>query len=139
MISAQEALRRWKANTAAAGESYKAGVAAVTENPMAKAAAAKDKWEAGIRRAAEEGRFEAGLMKKPFSVWKERTTGTGAQRFVSGVKDGEPAMAAHLSQWIPFMAGVKAEIDAMPSTTEHERDARMLAQVRRAREFRSRT
>lgn len=138
MISPQEALRRWKANTEAAGESYKQGVQAVTDNPMALAAAAKDKWEAGVRRAAEEGRFEAGLSRRPASYWKERTMGAGARRFVEGVKDGAPAMGSHLANWLPHMATVKGEVDAMPSTTEHERDQRMLHQVRRAREFRQR-
>lgn len=139
MISPQEALRRWKKNAGEATESYKAGVQAVTENPAAKAAAAADDYARGVREAVESGRYQAGLGRVTLQGWKDKAANTGARRYADGIKDGETKMAAHLSQFLPFLAQVKAEVDAMPSSTEADRDARVLHQIRRAREYRSRT
>lgn len=134
-MSAPEVLAKWKAATSSAGNAYKAGVMAVTENPAAKAIQAIPKYQAGIQAAIDSGKLQRGLQRVTLQSWQQAAATTGATRLASGVQKGEQKMASFLQQFLPFQAAVTASVRSMPSTTPEEREARMLEQVRRTRTF----
>ena len=132
--SVSATLDKWKRNTSAAGPSYTAGVMAVTEAPGAKAAAAVDKYEAGVRKAIDEGTFAENSRKVSLQSWQQSAS-EGASRLASGVKKGEGKMQKFLGEFLPFAQQVSDQIQSMPSTTESDRDQRMLENARKLRGF----
>lgn len=136
-LSVQAVLGKWVRNAGSqqAQDSYKAGIASVTEAPGAKAAAAVDKYEAGVMRAVETGKFAQRVGSVTLADWKASAE-ANAGKLKDGVKKGERKMQSFLTEYLPFVSGVSAEIQSMPSTTEDDREARMLANVRRLRQFR---
>lgn len=136
MQSVSEIAAKWRKNTSNAGASYKAGVQAVTTSPMQKAVAAKEAWVRGIQQAAEDGRWEDGLMSVSLEAWKERTATTGADRFVQGTKDGEGKVQAFMQQFLPVAARIKAEVASMPKGTLQDSIARSTKAIEMAAAFR---
>lgn len=136
-LSTQAVLAKWARNagSTAAQENYRAGVQSVTEAPGTKAAAAVGKYKAGVERAVETGKFADNVGRVTLAEWKASAE-MGAKRLADGVKKGEAKMGRFLTDFLPFVATVQAEVQGMPSTTESEREERMLRNVRALREYR---
>lgn len=133
MISVAEASRKWRENTASpsAITAYKNGISAVTENPMAKAAAKADKYLAGIQEAVQSGKYRESLLAVPEAVWKQNAIDVGASRIASGVKKGASKMESHLTNFLPFLANVQQAVNAMPDTSLEDRIAKSAEMQRR--------
>lgn len=101
MINPAQATAKWARNLGAAGQSYKDGIAAVTENPMALAAAQSEKALQGYIEAIQSGRWAQKLQAVPMEFWKSQSMNGGAQRLVSGVAKGTPKMQASLQKFAP--------------------------------------
>ncbi len=69
----------------AAVSDFKAGVMAVTESPMKKAAEHVDEWFAGVQRAKDDGAFVDGCMSVTLQDWQNRTAEKGGNNYASGV------------------------------------------------------
>ena len=136
MLTPQEIAAKWRRNTSASGESYKQGVMAVQEAPTAKAAAAQDKYLAGVQDAVDSGKYRDGLMAVSLQAWQQAAVQTGAARLASGVAKGESKFSGFIAEFAPFQQQLTSRVRGMPSTTVEEREARMLAQVRGTRQFR---
>lgn len=87
-LSPQALAAKWQAKVAASTEAYKAGVAAVTENPAQKAIAAKQLWIDNLNQAAADGRFEAGLANVTKQSWQQACTDKGAANIAAGARAG---------------------------------------------------
>lgn len=133
---AQVALK-WQQRASAAGEAIKQGVNAVTVSPTEKAAQAKDKYLLGVQAAAASGAYENGLRKVTLDDWKRAMIDKGIANHQNGVRVGLPNMQRFLAEFLPHAERVSQEIAAMPNVTESDAEARMLANVRKMREFRS--
>lgn len=130
MISATDAAEKHARRTIGAVEDYKAGVTRVTESPTAKAAASKDKWIAGIQRAAEKGKFEAGLRRVSLDQWKSKTLNKGAGRIPAGVNESKPKTEAFFKDFLPHVAAGQAKLSGMPSNTLEDNIGRMVEMTR---------
>lgn len=101
MINVANATAKWARNLGAAGQSYKDGINAVTENPMALAAAKADVALQNYSEAITSGRWAQKLQAVPMEFWKSQSANGGAQRLVSGVAKGTPKMQAALQKFAP--------------------------------------
>lgn len=132
-MTVSEIQAKWKRNTQTSGPSYVAGIRGVTESPMEKAAQAQDKYLANVTQAVQDGRYAEGLRSVSLQSWKDAAETVGAPRLQTGVAKGEAKMAAFLAEFIPQQQAITRQVRAMPSTTEADREERMLAQVRATR------
>lgn len=127
MINVQNALAKWQRNTAGATESYKAGINAVTENPMALAAAQADKAARNYQEAMSSGRWQQKMMSVSMDAWKQAAVNGGAQRLASGVAKGLAKMQRHLQEWAPTYEQAKQAARAIPNDGKAGAMARVAA------------
>lgn len=115
----------------------KAGIAAVTESPGDKAAAAADRYAAGVAKAVETGRYAEGCRSVSLEEWKRLAT-EKASRIQQGVKEAEGKMVNFLAQLLPYAQQVKREIASMPKGTLADSIARSTAAIEKMSQFRYR-
>ena len=137
-LTPQEIAEKWKRNLTASIPAYKAGVMAVTVSPMAKAAARQEAYVEGVRKAAESGKWAAGLLSRTKEEWQARTAGAGAERITRGAADATPLVAQFQQQLAPVTARIKAAVDAMPKGSLEDSIARSTAAIRMMSEFKFR-
>jgi hypothetical protein len=119
--------RKWADRLKNAQSDIIAGVNAVTENPMAKAAKRADKMKANLIKAVDDGRWAAGLNAVSLEDWRKKTTDKVAQRLAGGV-DGAAAKRQAFDQWLANQINTNiAAIDAMPDMTLQDSINRMIA------------
>lgn len=138
-LSAAAVAKKWADNMANAGAAMKAGVQAVTINPAAQAAAAKDLWLQGVQRAAAEGSFEAGLANTTLQSWQSSMINKGVPNMQTGVKEGLPKMQAFLQDFLPFAQQVSDNVKAMPKGTLANSIARAAAAITQLASYKKRT
>lgn len=131
-------LQKWRDRMQNATQAMKDGVNAVTESPMEKAAANVDKYVQGVQDAAANGTFERGLREVSLGDWKTAMTEKGAANMANGVRSLTPRAQRAMTDLFQFADGVSSEIRSMPKVTETDSDNRMLANVRKFREYRKR-
>lgn len=127
---------KWKQRLVASVPQIKAGVMAVTKSPMAAAAQQKAAYVAGVQRAADSGKWEAGLASVTLQQWQDATANKGAARIATGAEQATPKMTTFLQQLLPFTAQVKATVAAMPKGTVEDSIARATAAIRMMSQFR---
>lgn len=124
-INAAKKAQKWANKLANAAEDYKDGIDAVTENPAEQAIAKKDAMLARFRKAVENGDWEAALRATGLQGWKDAAK-KGAGRLVDGAAKGQAKVQRYLDKAAPEYERIRAEIRAMPNSTDAERTARML-------------
>ena len=130
------AASKWSRNLQASTSEIRAGVEAVTDSPMEKAADAVDKYAEGVRRAVESGKFVSRLRATPLSLWKSNTLDKGIQRIAAGAQAAEGKMEAFFTQLLPFQENLSRTVDAMPDVTLEDSIQRMTAWTRGMADFR---
>lgn len=136
--SAAATYKKWADRMkAAASSSMKDGVNAVTVSPTEKAAAAVDKWAEGVRRAREEGTFEAGLRGVSLEQWRHAMLHKGIPHISEGVNLAQQKMERFLGELLAYTDNVSAQIQSMPDATREDRKARMDRNFELMSEFRS--
>lgn len=138
MKSAADVARKWARNTGGAGENYKAGIQAVTESPMEAAIRQKNAYVSGVQRAADDGKWEAGLRRTDFGTWKKNAMEVGAQRLTSGVTKATPKMEQFMAEFIPHVQAGKDKLRALPRGSLNENIARAVAMIEHNAQFRRR-
>lgn len=133
--SASQVAKKWADRMKAATQSMKDGVAAVTVSPTAKAADAVDKWAEGVRRAREEGTYEAGLRAVSNEQWKQAMLNKGIPHVSEGVNLAQPKMERFLGELLNHTEMVKAQLDQMADATPEDRIQKMIRNVELMREF----
>lgn len=131
-------LEKWKRNAGQATEAFKDGVGAVKQAPTQKAAAAVDKYRAGVLRAVDDGSYVDNLNKVTLADWQQATADKGSRNYANGISSISPRAAKNMADQQQYAEQVSAEIANMPNLTESDAEARMLANVRRMREFKKR-
>lgn len=133
MLNAQEIASKWERNTQGAVESFKAGVNAVTESPMAAAAKNADNYLRGVTEAVTSGKWQQGLNRVSLQDWKNATAGKGATRIAEGVRTSKPKMQAFLQDFLPHVQNVAASLPARGGLEDNIQ--RMIMQVRGNAQF----
>lgn len=118
---------KWQRNSAAAGESIRAGVQAVQVSPMAQAAARQDAYLAGVQRAVSEGRWQAGLQRRSLQDWQQAVITKGIPRHAQGVSGATPKVTAFFSQFLPHIQQVVASLPPRGSLEENLARANQMA------------
>lgn len=134
-LSPNVVAQKWANRMASAGESMKAGVQGVTTAPTEQAAQAKDRWMAGLQRAATEGKFEAGLRRVTLEDWKRSMIDKGVANMQNGARTAVPKVQAFLAEFLPFADNVSAEVAAMPKGTIEDSINRSAAAIRKLSQF----
>ena len=129
-VTPQEGAQKWASRLTAAVEDIRRGVQKVTEAPTAKAAEKKDKWIAELQRAAQEGRWEAGLRSVTLEEWKNAMLSKGLARIPDGARAAQPKYAQVAESLYRYIEEGQRRIQAMPDTTLEQRIQRMVEFIR---------
>lgn len=135
-LNAAAIAAKWSNRMAGAGEAMKAGVAAVTVAPTQQAAAAKDRWIAGIQRSAAEGTYEQGLNAVTLQDWQRSMVDKGVTNMQTGARTAQPKVQKFLTDFLPFAASVSEEVAAMPKGTIEDSVNRAAAAIRKLASYR---
>lgn len=136
MRNPSDVARKWASRLGASGEAIKQGVQNVTVNPAERAAAAQDRYIAGVQRAVAEGKYQRGLRRVTLQAWQESMLQKGLPRIASGASAAIPKMEAFLSKWLPWEEQLKQKLAAMPRGDLQQNIARMIAAVEHNASFR---
>lgn len=124
--TAQQVVDKWVRNLGNSTQDYIDGINGVTEAPGAKAAAAADKWLAGIQRAHQTQRFQQSVAAVDLVSWKQAAIQKGAARLASGAEAARSKMMVTTAALLVNVEQVKAIVDAMPDVTFEQRQQRAL-------------
>ena len=128
-------LSKQLARVRVAGDDFKTGVEAVTVNPAERALAANAKRVAKLRESIEKKTWENKMAKVSLEDWKRKAATLGAERFIPGVEANVDKIEGFIRSFQPKLESLTSSVKAMPETTDTEREARMLAQVRGMRKM----
>jgi len=123
-LSASEIAEKWQRRAEASASDYQKGIERVSESPMEKAVAKKDKFKANLMKSIDEGKWEKGLKAVSLSDWKQAVASKGVPNYATGIRASTNKMEAFMSELIPFQEGLQAEIARMPDITLSDSIAR---------------
>lgn len=138
MLSPAAAAAKWASRMQSSGEQMKAGVQSMTVSPTELAANAKDRWEAGVRRAAQEGTFEQGCRSVSLQSWQSDYINKGIPAAQNAARIAQPKVQAFLADFLPYAAQVSAEVAQMPKGTLADSIARSTAAITKLSQYRKR-
>jgi len=92
--SAAEIAAKWARVTPQRVGDYEQGVRNPTTDWAQATEAAEDNYKTGVTKAAQEGRFGAGVKKAGTGKWQRKTLEKGPNRFAEGVAISEPEFQA---------------------------------------------
>ena len=116
---------KWARRTQAAGADWQAGVAAVTDAPGAKAAAAADAWQQKLSMPETKEKFRRGVGSVPLDDWKTRTQAASG-RFTQGAASSQDKMARHQQAVESHMEAGLRQLNTMPKVTLEDKIARQV-------------
>lgn len=116
-ITVQDAVAKWADRGSNSGDAVKRGVNAVTESPMEKAAAAQERYLAGVRRAVESGKYAERLRAVPLQEWKNAMINKGIPNMQNGYNVGKAKYQRFMQSFLPYARQVSEEIKQMPKGT----------------------
>lgn len=134
--TAAQVAAKWQTNTARAVQSYKDGINAVTVSPMEAAANQAQAYVAGVQRAVDSGKYQAGLRRVSLTQWKQMATDKGATRLADGSKAAQPKMESFMNEWLPYVTRVAQTVKAMPKGGLENGINRAVAQIQGNAAFR---
>lgn len=126
--SAQVMTDKFKAGIAGGQKAYTEGVQNTDKDPAQLAIAAKDKWQAKLQEAFAEGSFEKGLAAVPKAAWQQATI-AGASKYTQSAANAATKYSKYATVVAPMQGANQKVIDSMPSASDADNDARMLANV----------
>lgn len=126
-LTAAEVASKWQRNATNAAADYAAGIAAVTDNPLAKAASAADTWVARVSSAEAKAKFERKLRAFPFDQWKSIAAQFGQTRYSQGVQNKASKFEQGIGPVLAYERAFIERLKAMPNATSGDRRQRMNA------------
>jgi len=137
--SASSITETWASRTKGSVSAIQAGVNAVTESPMEKAAAKKEKMKNNLMESINNGSWEKGLRKVSLADWKAKTSSKVAARLSSGV-DNAMSKRTAFDQWmVNTMNSALGEISSMPDMTLEDNLNKAVAMMRYMSEHKYKT
>jgi hypothetical protein len=98
--------RKFASRAQAAGGEYKSGVDTTSVDWAAVTAAAKDSYEAGVTQAIGRGAFQKGVSAAGTAKWKDKASNIGASRYGQGVAGAEGAYATGFDKYANVLKGL---------------------------------
>lgn len=135
-MSPQQIAEKWSRNTTGATQSMRDGVNAVTANPMEKAAQAQDAYLAGVQRAVQTGKWQAGLRSVTLAQWKDDMINKGIPRISAGVAAAKEKYTRFMTELMAHIGTIRAELEGMPRGDLETNLNRMMFNARRMADFR---
>lgn len=129
-------LAKYKKNSKQAADDYVNGVTAVTVSPSHQAAAAVNKYAAGVQDAVSSGAFVRGCMGVSVGDWQQACTTKGKRNYTTGIDNLSAKAQKNMADQQEYADRVRAEIANMPSDTPADMDARMQRNVELMRAYR---
>lgn len=117
-------------NASRSTEAYKDGVLSPKRGPASSALAAADKRAEAVRKAEENRTWEKSMSTVTDQYVSQRAAEVGAPRYASGVTAAKPKIEKFWRSWHPILESIEAEVQAMPDTSDADREARMIANLR---------
>lgn len=105
MPNPADAAAKWAQNLGAAGTAYTSGVQSVQTAPGQLAAAASDRYIAGVQ--ANVNKFKTNVGSVSLADWQNAAVSKGAPRLATGATAAQPKMATVLGQLFPFIEQVR--------------------------------
>lgn len=90
----------------AAAPDYTRGVTGAGNTWQANTAAAADSWGAGVQAAVANGRFQKGVNRVGGQKWEQASTTKGAQRYPQGVAQAGPNWQAATAPYLDTIASL---------------------------------
>ena len=135
-ITADAVVKLWAERGAASGNTVRAGVAAVTENPAEKAARAVDLWAQNVAKAKQK--FVDALSRVSLQDWKNSMGGKGVTNMETGYNDpgNQRKFLNFMRSFLPYVRSGAAQVRAMPKGNLELSIARAVAMIRHNAAFR---
>ena len=134
-VTPEQMAEKWARRTSAASQDYVAGINRVTEAPGVAAAAKQDKYVAGVQEAAASGKWANRVASVSLADWKRLAADKGAGRIAAGVQGAQTKYQRFAREFLPFLDGIVAEVNAMDDTTLEARIQRSVEYQRKASGF----
>ncbi len=119
--------------SAVGATNYALGIRSPRKDPIAAGIAAQGAYENKMRDPAVLKRRSESLAKTNMAEWAAMAETVGAQSYVQGVVGRRPKIERRIAKLQPLLANALARIDAMPSTTDAERENKAVAMIRALR------
>ena len=128
---AEKHARRLKSAT----QDIAAGVQAVTESPMKKAAQNLEKAKMRYIEAIDSGKTARALNAVTTEEWKDKMITKGIPRISAGVDAAIPKTAAFFDKLMPHVANLQNKVKQMPNLTLEDSANRMVTFMRGMADF----
>lgn len=135
MLDATAVAAKWAQRAGAATGDYQRGVELTDKDPTALAAAAGARYIQGVQAAYNSGKWARRLQQVGKAGWQDAVRTKGVANYATGIMASEQKYATAIG---PVLAAVQAGqrlVAGMPSVTDVQRDARMLAFIQHMRAF----
>ncbi len=130
LISPQDWANRQIGTLKAVGETnYKQGIQNPKKDPIQAGIAAEDKYNNAMRAALEEKRRVKGLENTNMAEWAGYAENIGAGKLVSGVVQRQAKVNKFLTGYVPLLTDTVQKLDAMPTATTSDRNAKVIANL----------
>ena len=129
-VNAVEFREKHARNLKASVPDIRRGIERVTESPMEKAVAQKDKMRANLMAALDDGKWERGLGRVSLAEWKTKFLNKGVAAIAAGVDASSSKIEKFAGELLSHEASLQAEVDRMPNQTLEDSIGRMTAWTR---------
>lgn len=116
---------KWKNNTAGSSQAYSNGVKAVQQAPGQKAAQKKQAYVNGVISSADKWAQNVGAVT--LSQWQGLCLSKGAANLVTGVNAAVNKTTQFWQKFQPVLSAAMAQVNAMPTDTYQQRQAKSTA------------
>lgn len=134
-LSPREVAEKQVRKAQAASEDYIRGIRSVTESPMAKAVAKKEKFKNNLIRSIDSGKWENNTSAVPLEEWARKTETVGSPRYSEGVGAALEKTVAFQEEFLPFVRSVQEKVNSMPDATPEQRIAKMVENAKSIGKF----
>lgn len=113
-VNAQQWLQKWGNNLQNSGQYITAGVQRVTTAPGQLAAAAQDRYVAGVQLAASSGKWAAKVSAVSLSAWQDSMIKKGLPRIATGVQQAQATKQAAITTLLSNVDAAAANANSLP-------------------------
>lgn len=117
-------------NAEAAAERWLANVQKPKRNPVEAAKAANTKYKNKLQEALREDRYLKGLDKVDVDEMMQVIVARGSAAYSSGIRARAAKVTRVFAELRPLVVALTAKLDAMPTDTSEQREAKMIAAKR---------
>lgn len=126
-VNAQQWLTKWGQNLSAAGAAITQGINRVQIAPGQSAAAAADRYAAGVQRAVADGTWQNNVSKVSLQSWQQSMTTKGIPRLAQGITSAQQNKVASVTAMLTAVDTATSAANALPRGSLEQNIARSAA------------